>query len=322
MLQGLNELYNNIRHASRFWGIWNGMRIALFPLLHEKMFGVSNPRNQNKVIMELLRKEWAPIVECYRKMEHNEAQPITTDSPIWVCWWQGEAEMPEMTHKCYELLQANSNGHPVHLITRDNYSEYINLPQHIIECVENKSITFIFLSDLLRTSLIAKYGGIWVDSTYWLTRPLDVNGQKLFTYRQDRFKGQGGINDFNWTCHLIGTGTPYYIFDFLRECLLLHVEKHHKIVTYLLIDFAINLAYESFEDFRLLIDRLPDHKPHIYIMPWLFNQKLDEENLKEILNTTPLLKLSYKLGQTNYIHTTPEGERTYYDWFISQEVKK
>lgn len=322
MISRIIDIYRSIQQASHFWGLWNGLRIVLYPRVHEKLFGLSNPRKHNQVIMELLRKEWTPVVERYRNTEHSKAQPITSETPIWVCWWQGEDEMPEMTHKCYELLLAHSNGHPVYFITRDTYHKYVDLPANIIECVEKKFISFIFLSDLLRTSLIARHGGIWIDSSYWLTQPLNVNGQVLFTYRQDRFKGQGGINDFNWTCHLIGTGASFYIFDFLRDCLLLHVSKHQKIVDYLLIDFAINMAYESFEDFRALIDALPDHKPHIYIMPWLFNQKLDEANLREILETTPLLKLSYKLNQTNYVRRTLTGERTYYDWFISQEIKK
>ena len=182
--------------------------------------------------------------------------------------------------------------------------------------VESNIITVTFFSDILRMSLLAKYGGIWIDATYWLTKPLDVNGQKLFTYRQDRFKGQGGINDFNWTCHLIGIGAPYYVFDFIRDCLLKHIRKHNDIIEYLLIDFAINMAYESFPDFKQLVDNLPDHKPHIYIMPWLFNQKLDKVKLHEILSSTPLLKLTYK---QEYVNVTDKGEITYFDWFMKQD---
>lgn len=52
-------------------------------------------------------------------------------------------------------------------------------------------------------------------------------------------------------------------------------------------------------------------------MPWLFNQRLDIDNLKEILETTPLLKMSYK---QEYKRTTENGEPTYYDYFINQHV--
>lgn len=316
MLEKVRIIVKDMSFYARFWGIWNALRIVLYPRLYAVFKGERNYAH-NKIIMSLLRKEFAPIVEKYEKMKHSALKAINTNTPIWVCWWQGEEQMPEMIHKCYQLLCKNRNGHPVHLITQDNYRQYIELPEFILKKLQNKEITLTFLSDYLRMSLIAKHGGVWIDSTYWVTQPLDLNGVRLFTMRQDRFKGQGDICDFRWTCHCIGTGEPYYIFSFIRDCFIRHLTLHKTIVEYLLVDFVINLAYEKFEDFRSSIDNLPDHAPHIYIMPWLFNQRLDIDNLKEILETTPLLKMSYK---QEYKRTTENGEPTYYDYFINQHV--
>lgn len=267
--------------------------------------------------MSLLRKELSPVVEKYKHRNHSKISPIDSTSPVWVCWWQGEKKMPEMIYKCYQLLQKYSNGHSVHLITQENFNQYIEIPETILDKLQNKNITFTFLSDFIRVSLIAKYGGVWIDSTYWVTQPLNFNHMCLFTYRQDRFKGSGGICDSRWTCHCIGTGKPYYIFDFIRDCFIHHLSQHKTIVEYLLIDFVINLAYEEFDDFRECINNLPNHTPHIYIMPWLFNQKLDTQKLGEILKSTPLLKMSYKV---EYKRTTDKGEPTYYDYFMNQKI--
>ena len=51
-------------------------------------------------------------------------------------------------------------------------------------------------------------------------------------------------------------------------------------------------------------------------MPWLFNQKYNDEKLKEILETTPLLKLTLK-WEKPFVRKTPEGEDTYYNYFIN-----
>lgn len=315
MIEIIRGIHNDICHSSHFWGKWSGIQISLFPYIYERIFGRKNPSTKNRVIMNYLRKEWTPILDRYRCPHPQSPMPISIATPIWVCWWQGEEQMPPMIRKCYELLLKNSNGHPVRLITCYNYRDIVDIPVDVIQMVETNRITVTFLSDIIRSSLLANYGGIWIDATYWVTQPIDVNGRTLFTYRQDRFKGQGGINDFNWTCHLIGIGGPYYVFSFIKDCLIEHVKKHNDIIEYLLIDFAINMAYESFPDFKKLVDDLPDYKPHIYIMPWLFNQSLDEVNLRKILTSTPFLKLTYK---QEYFNRTDKGEVTYFDWFINQ----
>lgn len=312
MVRILNGLLTDLRFYSQFWGFWNALRIRLFPrLLH--LFHLSTKgREDFNVINSLLTTEMAGIIEKYKKGTHTTPSLITEDAPVWVCWWQGEEQMPEMIGQCYKLLRKNSNGHPVHLITKDSYSNYVQLPDIVLQRLDAKEITFTFLSDVLRVSLLAKYGGVWLDATYWVTRPLDFGSATFFSIRQDRFNG--GISDFRWTPHCIGAGSPYYVFDFIRECFIHHLTLHRTIVTYLLIDQIINIAYEEFPDFKEQIDNLPNTEPHIYIMPWLFNQELNEVKLHEVIDNTPLLKLTYK---QNYVRRTETGKRTYYDYFLN-----
>lgn len=314
MFQGIKICLKDIVFYSQFWGLYNALRIRLYPKILDFFKPGSYSKKQNQVLSSLLKKEFEPIIEKYRKIKNNPL-PITKETPIWVCWWQGEDQMPEMIRQCYKIMQKNSNGHPVILITENNYTEYIELPQIIKDRVKNHNITFTFLSDIIRMSLLAKHGGIWIDATYWVTKPISINDIEFFSIRQDRFKGQGGFCDFRWTCHCIGAGSPYYIFSFIKDCFIQHLTLHKTNVIYLLIDYVINLAYEEFEDFKDIIDNLPNHEPHIYIMPWLFNQKYNDEKLKEILETTPLLKLTLK-WEKPFVRKTPEGEDTYYNYFI------
>ena len=44
---------------------------------------------------------------------------------IWVCWWQGYNNMPELCKKCFKSLNENiPQGYKIHLITQDNYKDY------------------------------------------------------------------------------------------------------------------------------------------------------------------------------------------------------
>lgn len=313
IILALKILIKEIVFYSQFWGVYNALRIQLFP----KLQSVFNKKDyvylKNKQLTKLLKDEFAEIIAKYKNEKHPEPINITPETPIWVCWWQGETDMPEMIKQCYKLLLRNSNGHPINLITKYNYDKYIEIPDNILTLVNKKEVTITTLSDIIRMSLLAKHGGIWIDATYWVTKLIDFGNNKFFTIRQERFKGQGTISDFRWTPHCIGCGNPYYIFSFIKECFIHHLNLHNKIIEYLLIDYIINIAYEEFEDFKKIIDNLPNHEPHIYIMPWLFNQKFDEDTMKNIYATTPFLKLTYK---QEYYRQTPSGEQTFYNYFI------
>ena len=311
MIDAIKITIRDIRFYAQFWGLWSAMQIRLFTKFSSILHGDDFSKRETSAIQRKLRVEFSHLIKQYKTRTTEHATPISSNTPIWVCWWQGEDQMPEMVKQCFKFIVKNSNGHNVNLITKENYSEFIDIPDYVIQKVSDKSITLAFLSDIIRTSLLAKYGGLWIDSTYWVTRPLNIDGYKFFSIRQNRFSG--GISDFRWAPSCLGTGESWYVFEFLRDCLLTHIQLHPTNVTYLLIDHVINIAHDEFPEFGQLVDNLPDTKEHIYIMPWLFNQKLDKNKLKEVLDSSPLLKLTIK--QEN-LRKTPEGERTYYDYFI------
>lgn len=50
-----------------------------------------------------------------------------------------------------------------------NLFEYVKLPNQIINMWKQKRITNANFSDLCRIALLADYGGLWIDSTVFLT---------------------------------------------------------------------------------------------------------------------------------------------------------
>ena len=90
-----------------------------------------------------------------------------TTRKIWVFWGQGEENMPSLVKACFQQLQKNNPE--VNLVTLDNYSQYlVDLPTKIIDRVRKKELTWAFFSDVLRTSLLAVHGGLWLDATVWV----------------------------------------------------------------------------------------------------------------------------------------------------------
>ena len=76
---------------------------------------------------------------------------------------------------------------PGHSITEKNYKDYVNMPDYIIRKQQSGEIDLTHFSDILRMMLLARHGGIWMDST--LLIPSKHLG--TFIHPEDKF----------WSCH-------------------------------------------------------------------------------------------------------------------------
>lgn len=91
---------------------------------------------------------------------------------IWMLWLQGFENAPEIVKKCVRTWeQANSDWRVVRL-DEDKIKKYIDIRKIIRKNGENVEKSDI--SDIVRIKLLAKYGGVWVDSTCICQRPLDT----------------------------------------------------------------------------------------------------------------------------------------------------
>ena len=73
--------------------------------------------------------------------------------------------MPDIAKACFNSIKTHADNHPVILITEKNYKDYITFPSYIIEKQQNGILDLTHFSDILRASLLRKYGGIWMDCT-------------------------------------------------------------------------------------------------------------------------------------------------------------
>lgn len=56
------------------------------------------------------------IIKKYKEASTGKS-PIDKTCPIWTCWWQGEANMPDIVKVCYASAKHHAGQHPVILIT-------------------------------------------------------------------------------------------------------------------------------------------------------------------------------------------------------------
>lgn len=305
-------LIKDIRFFTKNFGIVNAYRFRVRPLLGRLGFHDNYSELQNAAFLHFLNKQLAPVITEYKKRDFV-GKPISGDAPIWVCWWQGEANMPSLVKQCYKLLLKNSNGHPVILIDENNYHNYVELPDIILRKVSESKITITHLSDILRVSLLAKHGGLWIDSTYWCTKPLDIAGDVFYTLKQENIN-TNQIARCRWMGACIGGDSSFAFFSFLRDCLYLYWQKNDALIEYFLLDYLMDIAYNEYPNIKRIIDNNPCRCPDLHIMKRIFNMTFQSDTMQQYELDNCMFKLSWK---EKYKMLDSDNNKTYYNYFMS-----
>jgi hypothetical protein len=89
---------------------------------------------------------------------------------IWTYWHQGFDQTPEIVKNCVRRAQEMNPEYEMYLLDRDSvydHAEKVAIPDEKWE-----RMSLAHRSDLLRTQLLIKYGGVWMDPTVFCMRPL------------------------------------------------------------------------------------------------------------------------------------------------------
>lgn len=90
---------------------------------------------------------------------------------IWTYWHQGFDSAPLVVRKCVERIKALHPDWKIHLLNEENVTSFIDpIP---IEKDKWEKLLIPHRSDLIRTQLLIKYGGVWIDPTCFPIQKLD-----------------------------------------------------------------------------------------------------------------------------------------------------
>jgi len=267
---------------------------------------------KHKRILKILSRDYSDIISNY-KYRCDPPVEIQLPYPVWVCWWQGEAGMPEIVKICYSRLLAKANGHKVNLITKDNFKDFVTLPDYILEKADKGFISLTHLSDILRVELLSKYGGLWIDATVYTLRDLPAFDTDLFSVR--RLRDCNGVSECRWTGYLLyaGGGTRL-LFNFVKSIFFEYWKKNNKLLVYLFIDYCIALAHKNIPAITTLINDIPFSNPHIFWLRENINCKYNELSFSVLMDSGHFCKLTRK---QEFKEVTEEGELTYYGYIKS-----
>ncbi|MBQ0142661.1 MAG: hypothetical protein KBT06_07675 [Prevotellaceae bacterium] len=266
---------------------------------------------KQQITLDYLRKRYSKLISkevCAKEKPLNSHQDT-----IWVCWWQGESQMPPIVKACYASLKKYSNGHPIKLITKDNYRQYVEFPEWVEEKFASGIITITHLSDLLRLALLKQYGGLWMDATLYLTKDLPAQIPTFFTLKQKEELNDVFLSKHRWAGFCIGGNMNNPLWSLVYTGLVSYWYEHNQLIDYYVFDYIIELIYESYNEVKNLIDNNKYSNPDLAFFSVNGNEEFDVDKWKEITSRTDIFKLSWK-GEIKTM--TQDGKKTYHGYIM------
>lgn len=319
----------------RVWLLQNSYRIHEEDVKMIETKDFPNDVKEMQLKYRLVKTILTPLSRLYETYEGNlnSMSSLTEDIvqkddfngkiPVWVCWWQGEENAPELVKVCINSIRNNipKDKAVFRLITLDNCMEYVTFTDTIIRKFQEDKITLTHLSDLLRAELLYRYGGMWIDATYYVTDAFQesiFDKNVFYTLKYPYSIWKADITQGRWACNFLKIPEKSLFARFLMEGLWYYWEVNDSLVDYFLIDYVAALAYEMFVEVHTEIDGVSPSDVAVFELQKNLNRKYDAEKYQEWRAKTSYFKLNWR---AEVQETTITQKQTFWGYLKDKDLK-
>jgi hypothetical protein len=220
---------------------------------------------------------------------------MSFEKNIWIYWEQGWNNAPPICKICLDSWKQFNNNWKINILDKNNICDFID-----ISFIPNfwKINPIQIRADIIRTLLIQKYGGVWVDATLFCVKPLDEWLYDFFNINNNEdifmFMVENKINvASNWfiACHkdnyIINTFRNNFIDKMDLKMDIHEYFEYYKIFNYLL----LNDKYFNF----LFYQNKKVYNTNAVKFSFLLNNFMGNNFDKLINNNSPVYKLTHKV---------------------------
>ncbi len=159
--------------------------------------------------------------------------------------------------------------------------------------VESGNISLVTLSDIIRVSLLYKWGGGWLDSTVLLVKEIDLSIFNYPFYTRNIPEKQYCTNTV-WADWFMFGQAGSELFRFVMEAFFYYFKHYEKIIDYFLIDYLIAIAFNQFENTRNEMLNVPFSNEKALELSRHLDEKYTEKKFSYYTEKCCVQKLSNK----------------------------
>lgn len=225
-------------------------------------------------------------------IEYEDNTLLPDRDVIWCSWLQGEDNAPDIVRKCLRSLRRF--GRKIILLTDDNISEHIEIPDYIYDKKKKGMITNTHFTDILRAELLSERGGTWIDATVYCSNAENIEQIfKRYPFFCYSFAMRDSISDsMLFDSWLIHSSNKSAILNDTRDMLRMYWQNENSLLHYFLFHliFTISCRRHPKELGRIPIYSLePCH-----MLQKELGDPFDEFRWRAIMNMSGIHKLTYK----------------------------
>lgn len=231
-------------------GVLSSLGIGFFHIL----LSGKPPKQINSEIGEkiipFLQDKYACILLERKAFYQEQSLNHQRSNVVWFCWLQGIEQAPPIVKACLASLKLHLTDREIKIITKKNWREYIDLPEHIIRRWDNKQIPPALFTDLLRLQLLIRHGGTWIDSTVLCTGTTHTkefldSDLFLFQYRTPETSSASFKGISNW---FITSCTNNEVLLVLRDMLFAYWKDYDYTLYYFIFHVFFSMIAKEYPD--------------------------------------------------------------------------
>ena len=269
---------------------------------------------KHQIMLDFLEDKYKDYWKNYNYTKDLPESDEHLRNKIWICWWQGIDNAPEIVKACVDSIKRYAGKYEVICITEENYKDYVTFPKWVKEKRKQNIISRTIYSDLLRMNLLATYGGIWIDSTFFcISSCFDSYMQlPLWSIKRPDYLhcsvACGYFANYSLGCRYENRWIYKVILDFLYN----YWKENDKLIDYLLTDYVIVLAQRHNKEIADVFNKIKPNNTFCDELYKVLEQPYDENVWKEINKDTVLYKLTWK----QHFEKEMDGKKTFYGRLI------
>lgn len=270
---------------------------------------------KHEYVKKYIKTKYKAVIEKYKSVKKEEKY-IEKNCYIFIFWWQGEKNAPEIVQSCINSVKRHAGKHIVKVIDKNNYIDYVNIPDYIIKNFNEGKISITHFSDILRFNLLYVYGGIWMDATVYLTKDFDndIFKHKFYTVHHNQHKTYHVCKGL-WSTSFIACGKNNQLVKFIIDILNEYLKDNKIFICYLLIDCLLALAYENIDVFNLEISNIPVNNIDFFELEKILSEEFNLNKIKKFKNTY-MFKTTYRINFLKEIN----NKTTFYNEILNGNI--
>jgi mannosyltransferase OCH1-like enzyme len=226
-------------------------------------------------------------------------------APVWQYWDTGPDNAPEIVKACMRSVRRHVKDREIIVLTDKSLEQYVEMPDVFLKV---RPISKPHFSDLLRVTLLSKYGGTWLDATVLLTGPIreEILRSSFFAFRRD----EDPIVVSSWFLH---SSAHHPLVEAMRQSLLDYWKHNDALIHY----FTLHFIFEGLTSLYRSLRKEWDACIPMRAYPWPHEmqanllKRYDAALYDQIASETNIHKLTFKHG------APPTEFRSFFEAIVS-----